>query len=183
MLTKCPVAFPHLFQNQCQLTFQVQWIRTGEDPAKMKVLAIGLLTYAIASTLTIILLGTLLTKCKSSISADKIEGDKTSVEKEEYGIFVLDNGQEGTCQCDEGIAAVGWTILEIIVTAVLGVMILIMLVKGVIMGAIAMKERRMRKIIEEEERQEQLRERIRMEERSKCMEANEETSVGIDNLK
>ena len=149
----------------------------------MKILIIGLLVYTIASTLTIVVLGTLLSKCKSNISADKVRGDKNSVEKEEYGIFVVDNAEEGTCNCEGGTATIGWTILEIIVTGVIGIMILAMLLKGILMSAIAIKERKLRRAMEEQKKQQELRNQIRMEERNRQQSIDEENAIGVDNLK
>ena len=147
----------------------------------MKVLTIGLLVYAMATTITIVGLGTLLSKCKNKVSMDRVEGSKTSVEKEEYGIFLMDNSEEGNCQCNDGIAKIGWTILEIIVTSVLGMMALAMLLKGVMMGVVAIKEKKLKRIVEEQERQKQMRDQIRMEERSKQRSNNEEAMLGMDN--
>ena len=49
----------------------------------MKMLIITLLGYSIGATVTIIALGSLLSKCRRSSFSDIILGDKSAVEKEE----------------------------------------------------------------------------------------------------
>ena len=60
---------------------------------KMKLLIVMLLGYSIVATFTIIGLGGLLSKCRSSSSHDTTLGDKMAMEKEEYGLLIMDNSQ------------------------------------------------------------------------------------------
>ena len=85
---------------------------------KMNLIIVMLSGFSIVATLTIIALGSLLSKCRSSSSHDTILGDKSAVEKEEYGLLIMDNSQEGKCDCNTGIMAVSWTILEILVAGI-----------------------------------------------------------------
>ena len=75
---------------------------------KMNMIIVMLSGISIVATLTIIALGSLLSKCRSSFSHDTILGDKSAVEKEEYGLLIMDNSQEGECDCNTGIMAVSW---------------------------------------------------------------------------
>ena len=134
---------------------------------KMKILIITLLGYSIGATVTIIALGSLLSKCRSSSSSDTILGDKSAVEKEEYGLFIMDNSQEGECDCSPGILSVSWTILEILVAGVLVVVAVVITVKGVIKGVSTLKERKQAKLVEKQRKEDEAREQIRLEERGK----------------
>ena len=134
---------------------------------KMKLLIVMLLGYSIVATLTIIGLGGLLSKCRSSSSHDTILGDKSAVEKEEYGLLIMDNSQEGKCDCNTGIMAVSWTILEILVAGILVVVAVVIAIKGVIKGISTLKERKQTKLVEKQKREDETREQIRLEERDK----------------
>ena len=125
---------------------------------KMKILIITLLGYSIGATVTIIALGSLLSKCRSSSSSDTILGDKSAVEKEEYGLLIMDNSQEGECDCNPGIMAVSWTILEILVAGILVVVAVLITIKGVIKGVSTLKERKQAKLIERQRKEDEARE-------------------------
>ena len=134
---------------------------------KMKILIITLLGYSIGATVTIIALGSLLSKCRSSSSYDTILGDKSAVEKEEYGLLIMDNSQEGECDCNPGILSVSWTVLEILVVGILVVVAVVMIIKGVIKGVNTLQERKQAKLVEKQRKEDEAREQIRLEERNK----------------
>merc|ERR1711984_71831 len=94
-------------------------------------------------------------------------GDKSAVEKEEYGLLIMDNSQEGECDCNTGIMAVSWTILEILVTGILVAVAIMIAVKGVIKTISTLKERKQTKLVEKQKREDETREQIRLEERDK----------------
>ena len=134
---------------------------------KMNLIIVMLSGFSIVATLTIIALGSLLSKCRSSSSHDTILGDKSAVEKEEYGLLIMDNSQEGKCDCNTGIMAVSWTILEILVAGILVVVAIVIAVKGVIKTISTLKERKQTKLVEKQKREDETREQIRLEERDK----------------
>ena len=130
-------------------------------------LIITLLGYSIGATVMIIALGSLLSKCRSSSSYDTILGDKSAVEKEEYGLLIMDNSQEGECDCNPGILSVSWTVLEILVVGILVVVAVVMIIKGVIKGVSTLQERKQAKLVEKQRKEDEAREQIRLEERNK----------------
>ena len=134
---------------------------------KMKMLIVTLLGYSIVATLTIIALGSLLSKCRSSSSYDTILGDKSAVEKEEYGLLIMDGSQEGECNCNTGFMAMSWTILEVLVTGILAAVAIMMAVKGVIRTISLLKEKKQKRLIEKQKQEDETREQIRLEERNK----------------
>ena len=134
---------------------------------KMNMIIVMLSGFSIVTTLTIVILGSLLSKCRSNSSHDTILGDKSAVEKEEYGLLIMDNSQEGECDCNPGIMAVSWTILEILVTGIMVVVAVVITIKGVIKGVSTLKERKQAKLIERQRKEDEAREQIRLEERGK----------------
>ena len=134
---------------------------------KMNMIIAMLSGFSIVATLTIIALGSLLSKCRSSFSHDSILGDKSAVEKEEYGLLIMDNSQEGKCNCNTGIMAVSWTILEILVAGILVVVAVVIAIKGVIKGISTLKERKQTKLVEKQRKEDETREQIQLEERDK----------------
>ena len=134
---------------------------------KMNMIIVMLSGFSIVTTLTIVILGSLLSKCRSNSSHDTIMGDKSAVEKEEYGLLIMDNSQEGKCDCNTGIMAVSWTILEILVAGILVVVAVVIAIKGVIKGISTLKERKQAKLVEKQRKEDETREQIRLEERDK----------------
>merc|ERR1712105_367243 len=127
---------------------------------KMKMLIVMLSGFSIVATLTIIALGSLLSKFRSSSSHDTILGDKSAVEKEDYGLLIMDNSQEGKCDCNTGIMAVSWTILEILVAGILIAVAIVIAVKGVIKTISTLKERKQKREKEKQKREDKTREQI-----------------------
>ena len=89
------------------------------------------------------------------------------MEKEEYGLLIMDNSQEGECDCNPGILSVSWTILEILVAGILVVVAVVITIKGVIKGVSTLKERKQAKLVEKQRKEDEAREQIRLEERGK----------------
>ena len=85
---------------------------------KMNMIIVMLSGFSIVTTLTIVILGSLLSKCRSNSSHDTIMGGKTEVEKEEYALLIMDGGE---CNCNTGFMAMSWTVLEVLVTGILAV--------------------------------------------------------------
>ena len=134
---------------------------------KMNMIIVMLSGFSIVTTLTIFILGSLLSKCRSNSSHDTILGDKSAVEKEEYGLLIMDSSQEGECNCNTGIMAMSWTILEVLVTGILAAVAIMIAVKGVIKTISILKERKQTKLVEKQKREDETREQIRLEERDK----------------
>ena len=120
--------------------------------------------FSIVTTLTIVILGSLLSKCKSNSSHDTIMGGKTEVEKEEYGLLIMDGGE---CNCNTGFMAMSWTILEVLVTGILAAVAIMMAVKGVMRTISLLKEKKQKRLIEKQKQEDETREQIRLEERNK----------------
>ena len=72
----------------------------------MSTLVVVLAGFSIVATLVIGILGCLLSRCKNKTSYDTVMGEKAEVEKEEYGILVVDGGGE-TCNCNTGVVGLG----------------------------------------------------------------------------
>ena len=135
----------------------------------MKCTAITFLVgYAAVSTLVLIVLGSLLSHCKSAATTEVIKGDKNSVDKQEFGFVVIDNAEEGQqCECEPGILEVGWSILEILVAAALAMAGIVILMKGISAAVESFSKRRQKQSTKKQRKDEDLREKIRLEERQK----------------
>ena len=131
---------------------------------KMNMIIVMVSGFSIVTTLTIVILGSLLSKCKSNSSHDTIMGGKTEVEKEEYGLMIMDGGE---CNCNTGFMAMSWTILEVIVTGILVAVAIMMAVKGVMKTISILKEKKQRRLIEKQKQEDETREQIHLEERNK----------------
>ena len=64
-------------------------------------------------------------------------GGETEVEKEEYGLMIMDGGE---CNCNTGFMAMSWTVLEVLVTGVLAAVAIMMAIKGVMRTISLLKE-------------------------------------------
>ena len=131
---------------------------------KMNMIIVMLSGFSIVTTLTIVILGSLLSKCKSNSSHDTIMGGKTEVEKEEYGLLIMDGGE---CNCNTGFMAMSWTILEVLVTGILVAVAIMMAVKGVMRTISLLKEKKQKRLIEKQKQEDEMREQICLEERNK----------------
>ena len=130
----------------------------------MNIITVVLSGISIVTTLTTVILGSLLSSCNNESSYDTVMGGKTEVEKDEYGLVILD---EGECNCTTGLKTMSWTILEVIVIGVLIVVAIMMSIKGVVMTIGLFKEKKQEKLIEKQKQEELTREQIRMEERNR----------------
>ena len=130
----------------------------------MNIITVVLSGISIVTTLTTVILGSLLSRCNNDSSYDTVMGGKTEVEKDEYGLVILD---EGECNCTTGLKTMSWTILEVIVIGVLIVVAIMMSIKGVVMTIGLFKEKKQEKLIEKQKQEELTREQIRMEERNR----------------
>ena len=74
----------------------------------MNIITVVLSGISIVTTLTTVILGSLLSKCNNNSSYDTVMGGKTEVEKDEYGLVIMD---EGECNCTTGFRTMSWTIL------------------------------------------------------------------------
>ena len=137
----------------------------------MNIITVVLSGISIVTTLTAVILGSLLSKCNNNYSYDDVMGGKTEVEKDEYGLVILD---EGECNCATGLRTMSWTILEVVVIGVLIVVATIMTVKAAVMTVGFFKEKKQERLIERQKQEDLTREQIRMEERNRIatMETN-----------
>ena len=130
----------------------------------MNIITVVLSGISIVTTLTAVILGSLLSKCNNNYSYDDVMGGKTEVEKDEYGLVILD---EGECNCATGLRTMSWTILEVVVIGVLIAVATIMAVKAVVMTIGFFQEKKQERLIERQKQEELTREQIRMEERNR----------------
>ena len=130
----------------------------------MNIITVVLSGISIVTTLTAVILGSLLSKCNNNYSYDDVMGGKTEVEKDEYGLVILD---EGECNCATGLRTMSWTILEVVVIGVLIAVATIMAVKVVVMTIGFFQEKKQERLIERQKQEELTREQIRMEERNR----------------
>ena len=130
----------------------------------MNIITVVLSGISIVTTLTAVILGSLLSKCNNNSSYDTVMGGKTEVEKDEYGLVILD---EGECNCTTGLRTMSWTILEVVVIGVLIAVATIMAVKVVVMTIGFFQEKKQERLIERQKQEELTREQIRMEERNR----------------
>ena len=137
----------------------------------MNIITVVLSGISIVTTLTAVILGSLLSKCNNNYSYDDVMGGKTEVEKDEYGLVILD---EGECNCATGLRTMSWTILEVVVIGVLIVVTTMMIVKAAVMTVGFFKEKKQERLIEKQKQEDLTREQIRMEERDRIatMETN-----------
>ena len=124
----------------------------------MNIITVVLSGISIITTLTIVILGSLLSKCRSNSSHDTIMGGKSEVEKEEYGLLIMDGSQEGECNCNTGFMAMSWTILEVLVTGILAAVAIMMAVKGVMRTISLLKEKKQKRLIEKQKQEDETRE-------------------------
>ena len=120
----------------------------------MNIITVVLSGISIVTTLTAVILGSLLSKCNNNSSYDNVMGGKTEVEKDEYGLVILD---EGECNCATGLRTMSWTILEVVVIGVLIAVATIMAVKVVVMTIGFFQEKKQERLIERQ-KQEELKE-------------------------
>ena len=91
-------------------------------------------------------------------------GGKTEVEKEEYGLLIMDGGE---CNCNTGFMAMSWTVLEVLVTGILAIVAIMMTIKGIMKSISLLKEKKQKRLIEKQKQEEETREQIRLEEKNK----------------
>ena len=132
----------------------------------MHMIVVILAGYSVVATLVIGIVGCLLSRCKNKTSYDTVMGGKAEVEKEEYGLLVVDGGGE-ICNCNTGVVGMTWTILEVLVTGVLAVVVIIMVTRGVMRTVSILQEKKEKRLLEKQKQQEETREQIRLEERNK----------------
>ena len=130
----------------------------------MNIITVVLSGISIVTTLTTVILGSLLSKCNNNSSYDTVMGGKTEVEKDEYGLVIMD---EGECNCTTGLRTMSWTILEVVVIGVLIAVAIMMAVKGVVMTIGIFQEKKQKRLIEKQKQEEEIREQIRLEERNR----------------
>ena len=132
----------------------------------MSTLAVLLSGFSIIATIVIGILACLLSKCRNKTSYDTVMGEKIEVDKEEYGLLVVDGGGEA-CDCNTGVAGMTWTILEMLVTGVLTIMVIIMITRGIMKTVTLLQEKKEKRLLKKQEQLEETRQQIRLEERNK----------------
>ena len=130
-------------------------------------LTILLSAYSALATLVYSVLGILLSHCgKKSVEKKVNNGRETIIDKTEIGLVIVDQSEEGLCNCDSGsFPSVTWTVLEILVSLALGLVGLFWLWKGIKYFVTSWTERKHKQEAEKSRIAEEMREKIRNEER------------------
>jgi hypothetical protein len=130
---------------------------------------VGLLVYGVIMTGVTVILASLYAHCGSSVISEtkEVKGNVNTVTKTEVGLITIDNSKDTfsdeASECNCGILALNWTLLELMVLGLIG----ISLIGGLIKGTRHLMERfhKRRAKAQEETRKNDLemRERIRSE--------------------
>ena len=134
-----------------------------------------LLVYSLCATLVYAILGILLSHCgKSEIGENTNNEVETVMDKTEYGLLLIDQSQEGNCDCGSTLMPpISWTVLEILATLTLGIAGIVGLYKGMQACTASWATRKQRVEAEKLRKAEAMRERIRDEERVRFETAGE----------
>jgi hypothetical protein len=127
----------------------------------------GLLVYGVITTVVTVILASLYAHCGNSETVKDVRGNVNTVTKTEVGLITIDNSNDNFSdemqECNCGLLALNWTMLEIIVVGLIGVL----LIGGSIKGIMHIKKiihKRNAKAREEKRKLDiEMRERIRNE--------------------
>ena len=127
----------------------------------------GLLVYGVITTVVTVILASLYAHCGNSETVKDVRGNSNSVTKTEIGLITIDNSNDNFSdemqECNCGLLALNWTMLEMIVVGLIGVL----LIGGSIKGIMHIKKiihKRNAKAREEKRKLDiEMRERIRNE--------------------
>ena len=90
------------------------------------------------------------------------------MDKSEYGLLLIDQSQEGNCDCESTmIPSISWTVLEILATLALGIAGIVGMYKGMQSCTASWAARKQKVEAERLRKAEAVRERIREEERAR----------------
>ena len=130
---------------------------------------IVLLVYSVCATIVYVILGILLSHCgKSEIGENTNNGVETVMDKTEYGLLLIDQSQEGNCDCGSTLMPpISWTVLEILATLALGIAGIVGMYKGMQACTTSWATRKQKVEAERLRKAEAVRERIREEERAR----------------
>ena len=131
-------------------------------------LTILLSAYSALATLVYSVLGILLSHCgKKSLNEKKVNnGRETIIDKIEIGLVIVDQSEVGLCNCDSSsFPSITWTVLEILVLLAMGSVGLFWLWKGIRSFVTSWNERKQKQEAEKSRLAEEMREKIRNEER------------------
>jgi hypothetical protein len=126
----------------------------------------GLLVYGVITTVVTVILASLYAHCGNS-ETKEVKGNVNTVTKTEVGLITIDNSNDNFSdemqECNCGLLALNWTMLEMIVVGLIGVL----LIGGSIKGIMHIKKiihKRSAKAREEKRKTDiEMRERIRNE--------------------
>jgi hypothetical protein len=127
----------------------------------------GLLVYGVITTVVTVILASLYAHCGNSETVKDVKGNVNTVTKTEVGLITIDNSNDNFSdemqECNCGLLALNWTMLEMIVVGLIGVL----LIGGSIKGIMHIKKiihKRNAKAREEKRKLDiEMRERIRNE--------------------
>ena len=141
-----------------------------------------LLVYSVCATLIYSILGVLLSHCgKSEIGENTNNGVETVADKTEYGLLLIDESQEGSCDCESSMMpSISWTVLEILAALALGIAGIAGAYRGMLSCTASWSARQQRAEAAKIRKTEAVRDKIRNEERVKFEAAGGRPNVHLE---
>ena len=94
----------------------------------------GLLVYGLITTVVTVILASLYAHCGNSETVKDVRGNSNSVTKTEIGLITIDNSNDNFSdemkECNCGLLQLNWTVLEIIVGGLIGLLLIGGFIKG-----------------------------------------------------
>jgi hypothetical protein len=126
----------------------------------------GLLVYGVITTVVTVILASLYAHCGNS-ETKEVKGNVNTVTKTEVGLITIDNSNDNFSdemqECNCGILALNWTMLEMIVVGLIGVLLIGGSIKGIRHMLEIIHKRRAKAREEKRKTDIEMRERIRNE--------------------
>jgi hypothetical protein len=130
---------------------------------------VGLLVYGVITTGVTVILASLYAHCGSSVISEtkEVKGNVNTVTKTEVGLITIDNSKDTfsdeASECNCGILALNWTLLEMMVLGLIGILLIGGSIKGIRHLMEIFHKRRAKAQEETRKTDLEMRERIRSE--------------------
>jgi hypothetical protein len=126
----------------------------------------GLLVYGVITTVVTVILASLYAHCGTS-ETKEVKGNVNTVTKTEVGLITIDNSKDNFSdemqECNCGILALNWTLLEMMVVGLIGILLIGGSIKGIRHMLEIIHKRRAKAREEKRKTDLEMRERIRNE--------------------
>jgi hypothetical protein len=127
---------------------------------------VGLLVYGVITTVVTVILASLYAHCGTS-ETKEVKGNVNTVTKTEVGLITIDNSKDNFSdemqECNCGILALNWTLLEMMVLGLIGILLIGGSIKGIRHMLEIIHKRRAKAREEKRKTDLEMRERIRNE--------------------